>query len=167
MALPWTLTRTADLAADAAARTVAAFSRAAAILVSLLGTVGLLLAWRILRSWEALWSTPYGVALLTKVGLTAVVVAIATHNRFRLVPRVSAADRDDSPPAAWRLLRRAVRIEASLLVAVVAATGFLVTQSPVVADTAPAPQPTPETARSWWRHPWARDVRSPGSPRAR
>ncbi|MFY1692907.1 copper resistance protein CopC [Plantactinospora sp. WMMB782] len=137
-ALPWTLTRSADLPADAAARTVSAFSRSAAVLVGLLGVAGLLTGWRILRSWEALWSTSYGLALLTKVGLTAVVLAIAAHNRFRLVPRVTAADHDDGPPAAWRLLRRAVRLEASLLVVVVAATGFLVTQSPTP-DTAPRP----------------------------
>ncbi|GIJ80941.1 copper transport protein [Micromonospora phaseoli] len=137
-ALPWVLTRSADLTAGAAARTVSAFSRTAAVLVALLGVAGLLLGWRILRSWEALWSTPYGLALLTKVGLTAVVLAVAAHNRFRLVPRIVAADRDDGPPKAWRLLRRTVRFEASLLVAVVAATGFLVTQSPV---TDPAPRP--------------------------
>ncbi|MDG4795674.1 FixH family protein [Micromonospora sp. WMMD1082] len=137
-ALPWTLTRSADLTADAAARTVSVFSRTAAVLVGLLGTAGLVLGWRILRSWEALWSTPYGLALLTKVGLTAVVLAIATHNRYRLVPRVTIADRDDGPPAAWRMLRRTVRIEASLLIAVVAVTGFLVTQSPTP-DTAPRP----------------------------
>ncbi|MEV2240682.1 copper resistance protein CopC [Micromonospora sp. NPDC049891] len=138
VALPWALTRSADLGADAAARTVSAFSRTAAVLVGLLGAAGLLLAWRILRSWEALWATSYGVALLTKVGLTVVVLVVAAHNRFRLVPRVLAAGRDGGSAVAWRLLRRTVRVEAALLVGVVVATGFLVTQSPVV-EAAPRP----------------------------
>ncbi|MER5458558.1 FixH family protein [Micromonospora sp. NPDC002389] len=131
VALAWTLTRSADLPPGAAARTVSAFSRTAAVLVGLLSVAGVLLGWRILVSWEALWGTAYGLALLTKVGLTVVVLAVAAHNRFRLVPRVVATDRDEGSPAAWRLLRRSVRWEAALLVGVVAATGFLVTQSPV------------------------------------
>ncbi|GIJ24096.1 transport integral membrane protein [Micromonospora lutea] len=139
VALPWALSRSADLGADAAARTVSAFSRTAAVLVGLLAAAGLLLAWRILRSWEALWATSYGVALLTKVGLTLVVLVVAAHNRFRLVPRVRTADRDDNSAQAWRLLRRTVRVEAALLVGVVVATGFLVTQSPVVREAAPRP----------------------------
>ncbi|QKW13819.1 FixH family protein [Verrucosispora sp. NA02020] len=137
-ALAWTLARSADLPPGAAARTVSAFSRTAAVLVGLLGVAGALLGWRILGSWEALWGTAYGLALLTKVGLTVVVLAVAAHNRFRLVPRVVATDRDEGPPAAWRLLRRSVRWEAALLVGVVAATGFLVTQSPVT-DTGTRP----------------------------
>ncbi|MFI7024414.1 copper resistance protein CopC [Micromonospora sp. NPDC049900] len=139
VALAWTLTRSAELPPGAAARTVSAFSRVAAVLVALLGVAGVLLGWRILGSWEALWDTAYGLALLTKAGLTVVVLAVAAHNRFRLVPRVVAIDRDEGAPAAWRLLRRAVRWEAALLVGVVAATGFLVTQSPVTeAGTRPA-----------------------------
>ncbi|MEU5552044.1 FixH family protein [Micromonospora sp. NPDC047793] len=138
VALAWTLARSADLPPGAAARTVSAFSRTAAVLVGLLGVAGVLLGWRILGSWEALWGTAYGLALLTKVGLTVVVLAVAAHNRFRLVPRVVATDRDEGPPAAWRLLRRSVRWEAALLVGVVAATGFLVTQSPVT-DTGTRP----------------------------
>ncbi|WP_431727054.1 copper resistance protein CopC [Verrucosispora sp. TAA-831] len=139
VALAWTLTRSAELPPGAAARTVSAFSRVAAVLVALLGVAGVLLGWRILGSWEALRDTAYGLALLTKAGLTVVVLAVAAHNRFRLVPRVVAIDRDEGAPAAWRLLRRAVRWEAALLVGVVAATGFLVTQSPVTeAGTRPA-----------------------------
>ncbi|GIJ09947.1 copper resistance protein CopC [Micromonospora andamanensis] len=138
VALPWALVRSADLGADAAVRTVSAFSRTAAVLVGLLGAAGLLLSWLILRSWEALWATSYGVALLTKVGLTVVVLVVAAHNRYRLVPRVVAAERDEGSAVAWRLLRRSVRAEAALLVGVVVATGFLVTQSPVV-EAAPRP----------------------------
>lgn len=125
------LSRSTEVAAPAAARTVAGFSRTAAVLVALLGLGGTLLGWRILRSWGALFGTSYGVALLTKVGIAAVVVAVAAHNRFRLLPRVSVADRESGGAAAWRVLRRTVRVEASLLVVILAATGVLVTQSPV------------------------------------
>ncbi|TDB83178.1 hypothetical protein E1091_18400, partial [Micromonospora fluostatini] len=60
VALSWSLARSADLAVGAAAETVSAFSRAAAVLVGLLGTAGVLLGWRILSSWAALWETTYG-----------------------------------------------------------------------------------------------------------
>ncbi|MER7165680.1 FixH family protein [Micromonospora sp. NPDC000207] len=146
VALSWALARSADLPAGAAARTVSAFSRAAAVLVALLGVAGVLLGWRILGSVEALTGTAYGVALLAKVGLTLVVLALAAHNRFRLVPRVSATESEGDDSAAWRLLRRGVRFEAGLLVAVAATTGFLVTQSPVVEPTGrPGASTTTET----------------------
>jgi copper transport protein len=121
----------APSAAPSAARTVAGFSRSAAGLVALLGVGGILLGWRILRSWGALFGTTYGIALLTKVGIAAVVVTVAAHNRFKLVPRVSVADRESGGAAAWGMLRRTVRVEASLLVLILAVTGVLVTRSPV------------------------------------
>ncbi|MDG4828621.1 copper resistance protein CopC [Solwaraspora sp. WMMD1047] len=141
LGLAVTLSRGADVAAPAAARTVGAFSRLAALLVGLLGVAGVLLGWRILRSWSALFDTGYGWTLLAKTGLVLVVLAVAGWNRFRLVPRVAGRP-DDA--AARTGLRRTVRAEALLLVGVLAATGLLVTQSPIKESTAAAAPAGPE-----------------------
>ncbi|WP_422768811.1 copper resistance CopC/CopD family protein [Plantactinospora sp. WMMC1484] len=118
----------------AAATTVAAFSRLAAWLVATLAVTGVLLGWRIVQTWSALFGTGYGAALLVKVAIAALIVGIAAWNRYRLLPRVTAGG---GTGAAWPALRRTVRAEAGLLAAVLAATGVLVTQSPVE-ETAPA-----------------------------
>nr|MDT0657907.1 copper resistance protein CopC [Micromonospora sp. DSM 115978] len=133
-----TLSRGADVAAADAARTVGEFSRLAALLVLLLGVAGVLLGWRILQSWTALTGTGYGWTLLAKSAVVVVVLAIAGWNRFTLVPRLTARPDD----AAARLgLRRTVRAEALLLVGVLAATGLLVTRSPVDETSAAPPAP--------------------------
>jgi copper transport protein len=137
IALVLTLSRSSRLKPAEAARTVAGFSAIAAIVVSVLVAAGTVLAWRILNSWSALVSTAYGVALLTKIGLAIAVVALAAYNRFSLVPTITADPDHATDGPAWRRLRTTVRAEAAVLVAIVAATGVLVTQSPVE-DRAPA-----------------------------
>ncbi len=83
------------------------------------------------------WSPPrYGYALLTKIGLALAVVAVAAYNRFSLVPAISREPEGAAEGRAWRRLRTTVRAEALVLVAIVAATGVLVTQSPVEGRTA-------------------------------
>ena len=52
---------------------------------------GAFLAWRIVGSWDALLTDGYGQLLLVKIGVAAFAVAIAAYNRFRLLPRMSAA----------------------------------------------------------------------------
>ncbi|MFV2085254.1 copper resistance protein CopC [Micromonospora sp. LOL_021] len=106
---------------------VAAFSQTAAFLVALLAAAGVLLGWRIVGSWSALFGTTYGLVLLGKVAALGVLVGIAGWNRYRLVPRTR---RPDTEAAALRSLRRTVRAEAVLLVGVLAVTGVLVTQDP-------------------------------------
>ncbi|MFV2109233.1 copper resistance protein CopC [Micromonospora sp. LOL_015] len=106
---------------------VAAFSQTAAFLVALLAVAGVLLGWRIVGSWSALFGTTYGLVLLGKVAAVGVLVGIAGWNRYRLVPRTR---RPDAEAAAMRSLRRTVRAEAVLLVGVLAVTGVLVTRDP-------------------------------------
>ncbi|WP_196279377.1 copper resistance CopC/CopD family protein [Catellatospora vulcania] len=127
-----TLARAAAIPAAAAGRTVAAFSRLAALLLAVLAAAGTVLAWRILGSWAALTGTAYGRSLLVKIGIAAVVVAVAAYNRWRLVPRLGV----DTDGRARRRLSATVRAEALLLSAAVAVTGVLVTQSPVPAPAA-------------------------------
>ena len=78
-----------------------------------------------LHVWEAssLVSTRYGWTLLAKAGLVALIVAIAAVNRWRLLPDLKRG-------GPTRALRRALRIEALLLLGALAATGLLTT-SPV------------------------------------
>lgn len=121
---------------SAAARTVNRFSTTAAWVVLALAGTGTLLAWRILPGLGALTSTGYGVTLLVKVAVVALVVAIAAWNRFRLVPHV-----DGDATTARTRLHRTVGAEAWLILLAVALTGVLVSQSPVEADEPHAAAP--------------------------
>lgn len=119
---------------DDAAQTLARFSTAAAtVLVALTGT-GLVLAWRILTSWENLFGTTYGRILLVKLAVVLVVVAVAGWNRFVLLPRVRATDRRRDRKSATSRVGGTVRVEAVLLVVALLLTGFLVNKSPRAAS---------------------------------
>lgn len=104
-----------------AARTVSRFSSVAAALLVALVATGILMAWRILGTWDNLFHTAYGTLLMVKVGLVAFAAAIAGWNRFVLLPRA-------------RGVTRTVRIEAVALVGVLAVTGALVNQPPAVTE---------------------------------
>ncbi len=87
-----------------------------------------------------LTTTSYGLALLIKFFLVAVVLAIAAANRWWLVPLVNRGRPH------W--LRRAVRAESLLLFAVLTASGVLATREPphehadhAKVHSAPAPAP--------------------------
>lgn len=110
-----------------AAAALTRFSTLAAGLVAVLALTGTLLAWRILGSWSALVGTGYGVALLVKLGVVVLAVVAAGYNRFVLRPAIAA---DPIGATGWRRLRRTVTVEAGLLVAVLAVTGWLVNASP-------------------------------------
>ncbi|CAM3897643.1 copper resistance CopC/CopD family protein [Smaragdicoccus niigatensis] len=95
---------------------ISRFSRIAAWLLAALVTTGLILGWRIVGSWDALFHTGYGQVLLAKVALVAVAVAIAYVNRQRL-----------STPSSARL-----RSESAVLFVVAALTGVLVHLNPTL-----------------------------------
>ena len=136
-----------------AARLVARFSNLALWSVLVVAIGGVAMAWALVRVPRALTSTPYGWTLLAKTGLVLLVIAVAFYNRQRLVsaiarrlvPAGGAVDQQDATgtPAvvsgrtrgAWRQLRATVAVEVGLLVAVLAVTGFLVSQQPA-ADAA-------------------------------
>ncbi|MET4224977.1 copper resistance CopC/CopD family protein [Oerskovia enterophila] len=129
------LSRSSGASAQRAARTVVRFSGVGAWLVLGLALTGILLAWRILGSLDALLTTGYGRTLLVKVGLALVLVVIAAWNRYLLVPHIT------SDPVGLGRLRRTVATEAVLLVVLLGVTGVLVSQSPV-----PASATLPESA---------------------
>ncbi|MDQ4114063.1 MAG: copper resistance protein CopC [Actinomycetota bacterium] len=132
---------------DDAARTLARFSMAAAgVLVALTGT-GLVLAWRILASWENLFGSTYGRILLVKLAVVLVVVTVAGWNRFVLLPRVRAAKRRPGRKSPTTRIGGTVRAEAALLVVVLLLTGFLVNRSPrAVPANAAEGRPAVQTA---------------------
>jgi putative copper export protein len=99
------------------AETVARFSAVAGAALVLVAATGTVLARSQLASVAALWSTAYGRALLAKLALVGVVVALGTYNHQLLVPAVV---RDDEA-AGWRTLGRTAAAEG-----VVMAAGILV-----------------------------------------
>jgi len=112
-------------------RAVAGFSALAAYTLGLVALTGTVLAWRILGSWAALVDSDFGVTLLIKVGVVGVVALVAAVNRFRILPAVLVDGGHDANRAAADRLRRTVRLEAVLLVVVLAITGVLVDRSQV------------------------------------
>jgi len=126
----------------AAAETLARFSGLAAGMLTLLVASGSLMAWRIIGSWDDLFGTTYGRLLIVKVMIAALAVAIAAWNRFALLPRIiGAADRPERLDAVSEI-RRVVAAEASVLVAVLLVTGFLVNQPPRQAPAVVTPTQT-------------------------
>lgn len=87
--------------------------------LALTGTVGALTH---LQDPARFAASSYGVTLYVKLALVVVIVAIAAGHRRVLLPALEAH-------GATARLRRAVRVEAAVLVAVLAATGILTTRA--------------------------------------
>jgi copper transport protein len=136
LTLPSLAGRTRD-----AAEVLARFSGVAAGVLGLLVVSGALLGWRIIGSWSGLFGTTYGRLLMVKVGIVALVAGVAWWNRARLLPRARDAVGHTELQRAADGVRRAVRVEALLIVAVLGVTGFLTNQSPRDEPTAAAPAP--------------------------
>lgn len=103
------------------------FSTFALVSTLLLAASGTVMAVLIVETPQNLVGTGYGRALLVKLGVIAVVLALAAWNRHnllrRIAPRPTASMR-------WRALRRILVVEALLLVAAVIITGILTNSSP-------------------------------------
>ena len=68
--------------------------------------------------------TPYGWFVAAKLVLLAPLLGLAAHNKLRLTPALEAGDRTAGPR-----LRRSIRVEALIVVAVLATTATLTTVS--------------------------------------
>lgn len=110
-----------------AALTVRRFSTMAAGALVAVGLTGVVMAALILPDPGSLLTTAFGRVLLVKVALVAVAAVLGGWNRLRLIPVL-----EDSSAAAphWRVLHRILRIEAGVLVTVMAVAGVLVHQNP-------------------------------------
>ncbi len=113
-----------------AAEIVTRFSTLAAASLAALAVSGVLMGWRILGSWNNLLNSTYGTLLMTKVALVVAVAVMAAGNRLLVLPRVRQAAGHDDTVEAGSMLRRAVLMEAGVLVVVLGVTGFLVDQPP-------------------------------------
>jgi copper transport protein len=73
-----------------AARLVNGFSPFALGSAALLALFGVITAWRHLKKLEALWTTPYGYALIAKLCVVALVLAFGAWNWRRQKPRLGS-----------------------------------------------------------------------------
>jgi copper transport protein len=133
--LVWLLSRLRAAAPPTPIAEVRRFSTLAGLALLAVGLTGLLRAvdelggW---SAWSALVSTSFGVALLVKLGLVAVLVAFGAWNRFVAVPALFAGSRDVAA------LRRSVLAEVVLAGGVFAATAVLVGLPPAATASSAA-----------------------------
>ncbi len=80
---------------------------------------------------DALWDTSYGVAILVKIGLLSVAVALASGNLLRTKPRlVAAQERPELGAPASRLLVRLIGAEAIIVAGAVFTAAVLSSLAP-------------------------------------
>jgi copper transport protein len=91
-------------------------------------------AWRQIQPLEALWGTPYGLTLLLKLVLVAVALAAASVAQRRIL---RARERTTGERQLVHAIRWSVRIEAAVLVLVVATTTVLVSEAPAATTYGP------------------------------
>ena len=119
VAFLWIHLRSQGGTPEALRRTAWRFSLLAVTAVALLVTAGVLQAFDRLVLLQDLYETPYGIALLAKIALLAIVLGVAAFNLLRHGPR---GDR--------RALVRTTAIEAVLLASVFVAAGALTALPP-------------------------------------
>ncbi len=104
------------------------FGNLAAGGVAALILAGTSLAWLLSGSATALFGTAYGLALLVKVAIVAVLLGFATWNKVRLVPALRA-----ETPGTAHALRRSISMEmlAAILILLATATLTSVTTPPI------------------------------------
>jgi copper transport protein len=100
-------------------RLVGAFSPLALASAAMLTVFGVLTAARHLKHPSALWTTPYGIALIVKLCAVSAVLALGAWNWRRLKPRLGE-------PEALPLLRRSALTEVAAAGVVLAVTAVLV-----------------------------------------
>jgi copper transport protein len=127
------LTATPAMRPKVTAELLVRFSRVAGFTVAALLLAGIVLYWRIGHSFAGLWTSRYGQIVFVKSALMVPVILLAAWNR-RLIPAI--VTRNDS--AARHTLTRLIWVEAGVLVAVLAATSVVVTQTPPDRSFAPA-----------------------------
>jgi putative copper export protein/methionine-rich copper-binding protein CopC len=110
------------------------FSALAVAAVVVLVVTGVYRALAELPSFDALWTTSYGVVLLVKLAIFVVMLALAAWNRFSLHPRLERDALGIAPGGARALaaLRTSIRAEVLLAALVMVAVALLVSIPPPV-----------------------------------
>ncbi len=105
---------------DGLATTMKRFGDMAGYCLLVLFAAGLVLALTLFHTPGELISTPYGLALLIKLGLVALLLLVAAGNRFLLVPRLLAG-------ADAGRLAGAIKVEIAIAAAILIVTSYLAT----------------------------------------
>lgn len=121
-ALPGLLLATRAAPQPAAAGLFDAFGRSAPAVVGVLLAAGGLLAWLLIGSLHALWTTDYAMLVVLKALFVAGLLALAARNKMRLTPRVLAGE-----AGALAALRASVRRELIAVVLILTVTAALTT----------------------------------------
>jgi copper transport protein len=120
------------------AETVSRFSTIALFSVAALVASGIAQAIPELESLADFTNTAFGRALLAKIALLVALLALAAWNRRRARPRLAAlAQRREAPGETGVLLRRSLRAELALMLAVLGVTAALVSYPPPSAARGP------------------------------
>lgn len=119
LATVMTLESSSDRRGELAASMVNAFSPLALVAGASVVLFGIVTAWRHLKHLSALWTTPYGYALLVKLALVAVVFVLGAWNWRRQRPRLGSE-------SAATALRRSAWSELEAAGLVLLATALLV-----------------------------------------
>jgi len=98
---------------------VLAFSPLALASAGLAAATGVFAAWLHVNTWQNLWSTPYGITLLIKLGILGVVALTGFFN-WRVVQPKLGAD------GATAQLARSARVEVAVAILVLLVTAILV-----------------------------------------
>jgi copper transport protein len=110
---------------------LARFSPIALGCVVALTATGVIQALIQINAFNELWNTPYGRAVLVKIGLIIGLIGLGALNRRRTVPRLrQLADEGATPGAAGLLLRRTLRTEVAAIAVVLTVTGALAGYAP-------------------------------------
>jgi copper resistance protein D len=106
------------------------FSSLGVLSVGTLAATGIVNAWILVGSFQALLSTGYGRLLVLKLGVLAIMLVFAAFNRFWLTPRLARSSGDELPVKTLRQLTRNSVIEIALGFAIFAIVGVLGTMHP-------------------------------------
>ncbi|MFE7274915.1 copper resistance CopC/CopD family protein [Streptomyces sp. NPDC057623] len=112
------------------ARVVPGYSRLAAVSVAGIVVAGLVLAWQVVGSYDALLHTSYGHLLLLKTGVLGVVLLVALASRQWVRTRLDLAVLLRGDAATVRPFGYSVAAETGLVLVVLAVTSLLVTTNP-------------------------------------
>jgi len=96
------------------------FGRAAIAVVLLLIGAGVILILQLVGSVQAMIGTPYGLSLCAKLMLVAVILLLAAHHKWRLVPELVTA-------SSAQTLSRSIAWEATIAIAILLVTAILST----------------------------------------
>ncbi|MFF5006112.1 copper resistance CopC/CopD family protein [Streptomyces phaeochromogenes] len=115
---------------DELALVVPGYSKLAGASVAAIAVAGLVLAWQVVGSYDALLHTSYGQLLLVKTGVLALVLFAAWRSRQWVRTRLELAVLLRGEAATVRPFGYSVAAETGLVLVVLAATSLLVTADP-------------------------------------